>query len=237
MGKYLETIYFTEETGEQDYPQKLCSHIHERFYAPFAPSGGPNRPRLLDIGSGKGNHLIGFARCGLDCFGIDKRDECIAAQQHFDVRECDIEREPFPFEDDFFDFVFSKSVLEHVTNTDNFLSQTLRVLKPGGVAVMLTPDWRSQRDYFWDDYTHVKAFTRKGLQNALRINGFEDGRCEYFLQLPFYWKRPYLSPVVATLALLPDAFKWKDRQESQPRKLIRFCKEKMLLATGSKCAD
>ncbi len=235
MGKYLETIYFTEETGKQDYPQKLCTHLYERFFAPRLPAAG--RARLLDIGSGKGNHLIGFARCGLDTYGIDKRDECIEAQQQFDVRDCDIEHEPFPYEDDFFDFVFSKSVLEHVTHTDNFLSQALRVLRPGGTAVLLTPDWRSQRDYFWDDYTHVKAFTRKGLQNALRIHGFEDGRCEYFLQLPFLWERPYLRPAVAAVALLPDALKWRDRQESQPRKLIRFSKEKMLLATGRKCSD
>ena len=107
----------------------------------------------------------------MEAYGLDKRNECISALKEFDVRDCDIENEPFPYNDNFFDFVFSKSVLEHVVNIDNFLKQSLRVLKPGGMAVMMTPDWKSQHDFFWDDYTHVKAFTRKSLQNAMIING------------------------------------------------------------------
>ena len=29
--------------------------------------------KLLDIGSGKGNHLVGFSRKNIECFGIDKK--------------------------------------------------------------------------------------------------------------------------------------------------------------------
>ena len=234
MSNYLETIYFTQEYEKNDYPQKLCDYIYDAYFKDNIAASKVRNPRILDIGSGKGNHLVGFSRLGVEAFGIDKRDECVKILDSFDIRECDIEKQPFPFKDNFFDFVFSKSVLEHVTNTDNFLRESLRVLNPGGVAVHLTPDWRSQRDYFWDDYTHVKAFTRKSLQNAMKINGFSKVCCTRFLQLPFVWKYPYLKFIPKLISLLPDALKWKDFEESQPRKFIRFSKEEMLLVVGAK---
>ena len=114
------------------------------------------------------------------------------------------------------------------------ISELIRVLKPGGIAVIMTPDWKSQLNFFWDDYTHVKAFTRKSLQNALKINGFSNVSCEYFLQLPFVWKYPYLKFITKIISILPDTLKWTDKEESKPKKLIRFSKEGMLLAIGFK---
>ena len=144
MSNYLETIYFRDEYSEESYPQLLCNHIAEKY---FSQNGSVKDKRVLDIGSGKGNHLVGFSRKGMDVYGCDKRAECIAVLEKFDIRKCDIESEPFPYEDNFFDCIFSKSVLEHVVNADNFLSESYRVLKPGGIAVFMTPDWKSQHDY------------------------------------------------------------------------------------------
>jgi len=207
MSNYLETIYFKNEYGKEQYPQLLCNHIAEKHYF---KKGGVAGKRLLDIGSGKGNHLVGFARCGMEAYGLDKRDECISALKEFDVRDCDIENEPFPYNDNFFDFVFSKS------------------------AVLMTPDWKSQHDFFWDDYTHVKAFTRKSLQNAMIINGFENVDCSYFLQLPIVWKYRWIKCITHLIALLPDSLKWKDKEQREFRTWVRFSKEEMLLAVGYK---
>lgn len=231
MGNYLETIYFKDEYDEKAYPQKLCNYISQKY---FSENGKVSNKKLLDIGSGKGNHLVGFARTGLNVYGVDKRAECIKALEQFEILSCDIESEPLPYKDDFFDFIFSKSVLEHVVNTDNFLKETLRVLKHGGVAVLMTPDWKSQQSFFWDDYTHVKAFTRKSLQNAMIINGFDKVDCSYFLQLPSVWKYPWMRIITRIVSIVPDSLKWKDKAESKPRNFIRFSKEEMLLAVGCK---
>jgi len=232
MSNYLDTIYFRDEYSEKAYPQKLCNYIVEKYFEKHnADVAGKH---LLDIGSGKGNHLVGFSRKGIKCSGLDKRDECVEILDEFDIRNCDIESEPFPFEENSFDFVFSKSVLEHLTNADNFLSQAKRMLKPGGLAVLMCPDWGSQYKIFWDDYTHVKAWTRKGLQNALKIHGFNNVKCKYFRQLPILWRHPWLSIFCSIISILPESFKWRDRQETTHRKWVRFSKEKMLLATGIK---
>ena len=225
MSNYLETIYFRNETGENGYPQKLCDYLIDRFSI-------TNNYSLLDIGCGKGNHLIGFNRRGIRVKGIDRFfSETI---QDYDISLCNIEQDYFPFEDESFDVIFSKSVIEHVSNADNFFEESFRVLKEGGIAIILTPDWNSQYKYFWDDYTHKKAWSRKSLQNVMRIKGFNQVKCEHFLQLPIVWKYPWLKYVCRVISLLPDSLRWKDSKEEIFRKYIRFSKEKMLLAIGVK---
>ena len=230
MSKYTETIY--PEDRKNSYPQRLGNHIYERF---FSKATTPV-PRVLDIGCCTGKALKCFAENqDFELYGIDVRDEDV---EGITFKKCNLEEESIPFEDNYFDFIYNKSVLEHVHNTDNFLREALRVLKPGGVFVALTPDWKSQQHIFWDDYTHVKPFTRKGLRDALIIHGFEDVECEYFLQLPFIWKYPWLGFIPKLISLLPDSLKWKDREQrnTKDRKLIRFSKEEMLLVYGKKGA-
>lgn len=230
MPNYLETIYFADEYAPDKYPQKLCNFLTERYFR----KKGDSAQVLLDIGSGKGNHLVGFSRNGMIVKGLDKKKECIEILPDFDIRECDLEKDRFPFEDNYFDFVFSKSVLEHAYNTENIVKETYRVLKPGGITVQLTPDWATDHKYFWDDRTHVKPFTRKGLQDAFKFENFIDIKCEGFYQLPFLWKYPYFSFIRRIISLLPDSLKWKDEEELVQRVLIRHSKERMLLLSARK---
>ncbi len=233
MSNYLETIYFRDEFSPDSYPQKLCTEIAENYFLKICDS--LKGKTILDIGSGKGNHLVGFNRHGMKASGIDKRPECIEALNEFEILPCDIENEPFPYQDNSFDFVYSKSVLEHVINTDNFLAEAYRVLKPGGAVLLMTPDWKSCWYCYWDDYTHVKAWTRKGLHDAMHIHGFKSVKTDYFLQLPFIWKYPWMKLFTNMIALFtPDSWKWKDKEEKHFRALIRFSKEEMLLTFARK---
>ncbi|MFC2059499.1 class I SAM-dependent methyltransferase [Chloroflexota bacterium] len=230
-GHYLETIYFADEYSPDKYPQKLCDYLTERYFK----MEGDSPKTLLDIGPGKGNHLVGFTRNGMIVKGLDKRVECREILPDVDIRECDLEKGPFPFEDNYFDFVFSKSVLEHVRNTENIVKETYRVLKPGGISVQLTPDWATDYKYFWDDPTHVRPFTRKGLMEAFMFEGFEDVECKGFYQLPFLWKYPKLNYIRLIIAfIVPNFLKFKDREERIQRVLIRHSKERMLLVSARK---
>ena len=232
MSKYAEVIYPPDEQNQ--YPHKLARHLYERFMAPYGKDG--HVPKILDIGCSTGRALANFARCGaLDLYGIDLRPENVP--ENITFKTCNIEKEALPFEDNTFDIVYNKSVLEHVHNTENFLVESLRVLKPGGLFLGLTPDWASQYKIFWDDFTHVKPFTQKGLRDALLILGFTNSDCEYFYQLPFLWEREYLRfiPVIIDF-IFPDFMKWRTREKRNTKdfKLIRFSKEKMLLSYGYK---
>ena len=226
MSNYRDVIYSKDDNN--DYPSKLCDYLVMRFF------NAKENGMLLDVGCSGGTHMKYFAQNGFECKGVDLRDENVDG---FEVRGCNIETEKIPFDDNTFDYVFSKSLAEHVNNTDNFFSNVSRVLKPGGIFVCMTPDWKSQMSHFWDDYTHVHAFTRKSLRNALTINGFIGADCEYFYQLPFVWECVFLEivPIVIN-AITTQNMKWKNRNEGngEDNKLIRFSKEKMLLASAFK---
>ena len=159
MSDYLETNYYNDEYGENDYPQRLCDHIIGNYFK--IHFSDVTKLSLLDIGSGKGNHLLGFSRRGMKVTGLDKRDECLDVLNDINILECDLETEKIPFSDSSFDIVHSKSSIEHVNNTENFINESYRVLKKDGLALIMVPDWGSQYKTFYDDYTHVKPWTRK----------------------------------------------------------------------------
>lgn len=214
--KYNETIY---PARKDTYTPKLCKYLMQRFF---------RGQRLVDLGCGTGVHIKEFKRDILDCMGVDKKD-------------CNLEYEELPISNiihpkGYFDNAFCKSVIEHINNPDNLIKQTYRILKPEGVFVIMTPDWKSQMSHFWDDYTHVHPYTRKSLMNLFKIHGFKNVGCEYFYQLPYIWKYPWLSFIPKIISILPDSLKWKDDSMSngKDRKWIRFSKEKMLLAWGYK---
>lgn len=81
----------------------------------------------LQLGSGQ-TLLAGWL-----CTDIVPRSERVA---YLDATE------PFPFDDGVFDYIFSEHVIEHVSwdAGGHMLRECLRVLKPGGVARIATPD-------------------------------------------------------------------------------------------------
>ena len=104
-----------------------------------------------------------MAKLNLGC-GFDKREGWVNADG---FKECepdvlmDIETFPWPFQDDQFDHVLMKHVLEHVGATfadfRSVMRELYRILKPGGVLEIHVPHFR--HDTYWSDPTHVRAFT------------------------------------------------------------------------------
>jgi ubiquinone/menaquinone biosynthesis C-methylase UbiE len=101
--------------------------------------------QVLEIGSGAGGHSALFAAHGAHMTSIDVTFVRAKATQHkFDVlgtsancRALQADAELLPFADDSFDFVYSNGVLHHTPDTQSSIDQVLRVLKPGGRAVIM----------------------------------------------------------------------------------------------------
>ena len=73
--------------------------------------------------------------------GIDRAKEYLSGVNvgNVDLVSCSAER--LPFKDNYFDFVFSSSVLEHITNRELALKEINRVLKKNGYAVAVVPNF------------------------------------------------------------------------------------------------
>lgn len=109
--------------------------------ASFRPLAGR---RALDVGCGAGLLAEPLARLGADVTGIDAAPENIAvAQAHaagqglaIDYRAVGVET----LGDERFDLVTCMEVIEHVAEPAAFVAALARVLAPGGLLVMSTPN-------------------------------------------------------------------------------------------------
>jgi|CXWL01.1.fsa_nt_gi SAM-dependent methyltransferase len=116
------------------------------FVLPYLDSG----VRLLDCGCGPGTITVGLAKAvgagsvvGLDLDAAQIELATRVAQQHgagnvrFEVGS--VYQLPFP--DQSFDVVYSHALCEHLAGPLEALREMHRVLRPGGVVGIATPDW------------------------------------------------------------------------------------------------
>ena len=193
------------------YVELLCEYLRKRYE--LRQFNG----WLLDVGAGTGDYYQTFA--------LKSHIHAVPTGDY------DLEGDWNAY-DNQYSYIFCKSVLEHIKNTQHFLSETKRVLKSGGLVIFLVPDYLSQWKNFYDDSTHVKSFTKKSITQAFLLAGFQDVKCELFYQLPFVWRYPFLKFIPFLVrTFIPDCFKYhKGRQNV----LIRHSKERMLLLTARK---
>lgn len=232
-GEYLETTYSAQRKPYGKYPAQLGRWLLDGAY------GKPGR--LLDVGCGRGDFLSAFRDLGFDVAGIDISPSAQKmAGPDIQVELANLETDPLPFPSESFDFIFSKSVIEHSREPTLILSKAFEALRPGGLAVIMTPSWSHNHwGPFYLDHTHVTPFTRPSLSDAMSYVGFEEIRVSHFYQLPFVWKFPVLMPVCWLLNFLKLPYrpmhnvKWGNGIN----KTIRFSREVMLLAVGRKPVD
>tara|TARA_Y100000593_G_C4311446_1_gene338546 strand:- start:32 stop:715 length:684 start_codon:yes stop_codon:yes gene_type:complete len=218
---YISTTYKNKKT---EYPKQFCNYLFSEF---------PKGSKLLDVGCGNGDFTYELERLGFDVCGIDFSEEHNLGNKFIKV---DIQKDKYPFPDNHFDLVFSKSVIEHLTDPGFLFDEVHRILKPGGTFVCLTPSWKhSYKEQFYIDHTHVTPFTRHSLETLCELSGFEN-KCDYLYQLPFLWKYKFLLPFVRLFSLLPlpyrpfDKVKWPESFN----KFIRWSKEAMLISKVKK---
>jgi SAM-dependent methyltransferase len=231
---YLDYTY--PELKLNKYDVQLIEYLTKQFLLDKIGLNG-EKPKLLDIGCGKGYQLLAFSN-NFDVYGIDQGTSALELFEKnnlkLDLKNCDLECERLPYPDNTFDVIYTKSVVEHVQNTSFLLSETKRVLKKGGKLITLTPAWETQYINFYDDFTHIKPFTIHGLKGAVNSSGLKINYIKEFFQLPFLWKNRFLIIIPLILRLLPNSFKWKNNSRQDPNKLIRFSKETMILLCAEK---
>lgn len=219
---YVAVVYNEQDRPLTEYPFRLTRYLFDRF-------GIKPGQSLLDIGCGRGEFLDGFIRCGVKGHGVDRsraaEKYCPAAE----LRTADLETDKLPYDDDFFDVVYSKSVIEHFYYPEKLVAEIYRVLKPGGLVITMCPDWEFNYRMYPEDYTHRTPFMRASLRDIHLIHGFDNIHVERFRQLPVLWgSMGWLLPLAEATRLLAPTF-------LKPRsKWVRFSKEIMLLSSATK---
>lgn len=148
--------------------------------------------RVLEVGVGAGTDHLQWARAGAECYGVDLTDAAIATTRahlalygfHSTLQRVDAE--VLPFDDAFFDVVYSWGVIHHSAEPQQIIGEIQRVLKPGGSFIgmfygrhslavlkywarhglLRGKPWRSLSDVVWHHVESIgtKAYTVRELQ-------------------------------------------------------------------------
>jgi SAM-dependent methyltransferase len=100
---------------------------------------------VLDLGCGSGYGAASIGEQAEHVVGVDVDGDAVAfAQQRYSRANVSFSRieagKELPFADNSFDVVLSFQVIEHVRDDGGYLKEAHRVLRPGGVVVLVTPD-------------------------------------------------------------------------------------------------
>jgi SAM-dependent methyltransferase len=93
--------------------------------------------RVLDYGCGAGNHVYEYRDAGFEAYGYDIKDYVQLRHENDGAWFAFGPSVPFP--DEYFDFVFSFQVFEHVHDHDSAIGEISRVLKRGGASFHCYP--------------------------------------------------------------------------------------------------
>ena len=156
-------------TGERFIPgtpgEIWIEHWHRYHFASRWAAG----QRVLDVACGEGYGCALLARTAREVTGVDVSAAAVAhaRAQYRDLanaRFVEASCTQLPLPDASFDLVVSFETIEHITEQERFLEEVARVLAPGGVFLLSSPDKREYSDKraFANEF-HVKELYREEL--------------------------------------------------------------------------
>ena len=146
--------------------------------------------RLLDVGCGDGDFAATMKRRGWEAYGTEFSTAArqLGEAKGVKVHQGDVASAQFP--NDFFDVVTLWHVLEHVPDPTAELTEIYRILRPGGLLVLETPNIASltfqlcKKSWFPLGIPgHLQHFTPETLNRFIQRAGFSLARRQDFHHL------------------------------------------------------
>jgi ubiquinone/menaquinone biosynthesis C-methylase UbiE len=226
---YLDVTYNEHEKPRTDFPFNLTKYLVDRFQL-------EKGSKVLDVGCGRCEVLESFYKLGFDISGVDasERIRGFVPNAISKLEILDFSKESLPFNDNEFDIIFTKSVVEHIYDPTHLMKEVIRILKPGGIFISLTPEWASQMKTFYDDPTHVHPYQPKGLKDLLILSQFKNVHAEIFYYHELLWKSSFWRFCASVLRKFISNKTARYLTESTGIKLFRWGVERQILGYGYK---
>lgn len=135
--------------------------------------------RVLDIGCATGLLLNDLQNEGWTPYGVEICEASARyGREHFNLNIQMKTLEECHFQENYFDIVHFSHLIEHVPSPSNLLKEVNRILKPGGYAIITTPNFDGLFAKIYKDKwrsaiaQHLYLFTKKTLSQLIVNNGF-----------------------------------------------------------------
>ncbi len=194
--------------------------------------GDPNGKKILDAGCGNGGISIAFSEAGALTYGVEiEKDLYEISKQHANALSVNsnfylYDGTILPFEDNFFDFAVSASVLEHTDDPVFYLKQIFRVLKPEGMLYLGFPNkWTPRETHTQVLFlTYLPRFIRPFVIKILKRNPLEANNLHFYSYFD-------LENMLNHINI--DGFSFKIiREEGKSQKGLKFLIKKILSLLG-----
>lgn len=172
MKKYLEKLFIN-----------AVNFNHKNIMGLFEKN---NKAHFLDLGCDDGIVTTRMAKMigTKKIYGVEIVNERIAMAQKRGIRVKKFDlNEKFLFKNNSFDVVHANQVIEHLHNSDNFISEIYRVLKSGGYAIISTENASSWCNIFasimgWQIFSLTNFSNKKqGIGNPFALH--RDGEANF----------------------------------------------------------
>jgi SAM-dependent methyltransferase len=184
--------------------------------------------RIVDVGCGDGSatHLVSSLDARNTVIGVDWSATALAQARARGllVVQGGVDTSGLPLPDGCADVVIMSELIEHLVDTDTAVDEVRRVLRPGGVLLLSTPNlaaWFNRglvglgiqpvfsevslRGIYGrpghEVVGHLRLFTRRALVEFLAARGF---RCERVLGAPYHDVPRLLRPLDRSLSRWPS---------------------------------
>lgn len=188
----------------------------------------PDINRVLEIGCGNGWNMSRFAQEGHNAIGLDIVPERVAlAAVHGPALLADGLR--LPVGDECLDMVYIQHVLHHIGDVERALAEVRRVLRPGGVLVLIETvednpiiRWGRRLHPKWLGDVINARFTFAGLAMMISDAGFRVSRAGQYSILFWLWETlPDRFPELEKLT--PTAVAVEERLQRVGRRYGAHC--------------
>jgi len=221
MGSYYPQEYIPYAVAQEHSRTRM--HYLNRSYGnqkraraigALRPQGG----KLLDVGCASGEFLHIMGQVGIwDVEGLDiSLDATQVARERYGLRVFIGELKTAAYPTASFDVVTLWDVIEHLHDPKSTLDEVQRILKPGGLLVMSTPNLQSWDARLFGPYwagldapRHLFVFSPQTLGRLLNVTGFRVDRMRNLNQYysPFarsvqFWLEERLPNVPLRSALI-----------------------------------
>jgi len=139
----------------------------------FLPGG-----RALDIGCGNGKFMQAMNSLGWQFEGVELNPVAVDVCQEAGLKVLHGDLKAGAYEDDSFDLITARHVIEHIPDPENFFGEIARILKKGGRVVIQTPNskalgrrWFGTNWYANDVPRHLVLFCADNLNMLAERNG------------------------------------------------------------------
>lgn len=235
---YTKDYYLHDCCGHEEFQKSNGGLLHNDVLSVLSHIEVSSGMKILDVGCGRGDVVIYYAKQGAHAYGIDyakagiaiankskeKQDSRMQDRIHFAVM--DAKKMFFP--DNYFDIIISLDVFEHLykEELEIALTEIRRVLKHDGVLLVDTEPNKIYLNFWHSVYVYPisqlllffhRLFINKsypGLPKDPRNDLHKKQHVNeptYFYLKDLFNRHHFTGKIIENIALLKPILSWKDR--------------------------